>query len=124
MKSEKTDLLGSLQTKIMDIIWKAKRPLKPAEVLKQLDGDYAYTTIMTILMRLTEKKLLKREFVGKVYYYSSLSNRKNFIKTNLKGIYGDLVSSYGNLAIAQFVDVIKDNKKDMELLKEYLVTHR
>lgn len=113
-------MLGSLQTKIMNVLWRAGKPLKPAEVLEKLDGDYAYTTIMTILMRLTEKKLLKRQMLGKVYYYSPLSDQKQFIKENLCSIYDDLVGSYGEVAISQFVDSLKNNKKDLELLKGYL----
>ncbi len=124
MIHEKTEMLGSLQAKIMNILWKAKKPLKPSEVLEQLNDHYAYTTVMTILSRLSDKKLLKRELIGKVYFYSPVSDRKNFIETNLKDIYGDLVDSYGNLAISQFVDTIKTNKKDMDALKEYLKAHQ
>lgn len=117
-------MLGSLQAKIMDVIWKAEKPLKPAEVLEQLGEGYAYTTVMTILKRLSERKILKRKMVGKVYLYSPVSCRKDFVETNLKDIFGDLVSSYGKTAIANFVDVVKNNKEDMSLLKKYLESNK
>ena len=120
MKHVNTEMLGSLQTKIMDIIWKAERPLKPAEVLEKLGDGYAYTTVMTILKRLTEKKVLRRKLEGKAYRYSPVTCRKDFVEANLKDIFGDLVNSYGKVAIANFVEVVKNNKEDLTLLKEYL----
>lgn len=104
----------------MNVLWEAKEPLKPAEVLEKLCDNYAYTTVMTILKRLAERKILKRKMEGKAFLYSPVSNRKEFVETNLKDIYGDLVGSYGKVAIANFVDVVKNNKEDMALLKEYL----
>lgn len=124
MKPINTKMLGSLQSKIMDILWQAKRPLKPAEVLEKLSDNYAYTTIMTILKRLAEKNILHRKMVGKAYLYSPLSCQKEFVETNLKDIFGDLVHSYGKAAIANFVDVVKNNKGDMTLLKEYLKSQK
>jgi predicted transcriptional regulator len=120
----KTTNLGALQEKIMEILWAAKKPLKPAEVQAMLGNKDAYTTIMTILKRMADKKIVKRKMVGKVYYYQPSSCKEKFVESNLKNIYGDLMSAYGPAAIANFVDVVKSNKKDMELLKEYLENNR
>lgn len=117
-------MLGSLQAKIMAILWQADHPLKPADVLEKLGDSYAYTTVMTILKRLTERKILKRKMVGKAYLYSPVSDQQKFVANNLKDIYGDLVGSYGKAAIANFVDVIKINKKDLALLKAYLASQK
>jgi len=120
----KTEPFGPLEQKVMDILWKSSKSLKPIEVLHQLEGDYAYTTIMTILKRLTDKKIVCREMSGKVYYYSPRLGREVFIKKNLSGIFNGLVDSYGQLAIANFVDVIKNDKQDMALLKKYLKSQK
>lgn len=116
----KTDLLGCLEQKIMNVLWSSSVSLKPGEVQKKLEGIYAYTTIMTVLKRMADKKLVIRKLDGKVFYYSPVDNKEKFIKNNLSGIYGDLVRSYGKLAISQFVDVIKTNQKDLNSLKEFL----
>jgi len=108
----------------MDVLWKSGRPLKPAEVLEQMGEGHAYTTIMTILKRLTERKILKRKFEGKVYLYSPITCREKFVESNLKDIFGDLVNSYGKTAISNFVEVVKNNKEDMRLLKEFIETNR
>lgn len=116
----KTELLGSLEKQIMDVLWTAANPLKPCDVQKQLTGDYAYTTVMTVLKRLTDKKFVCRQFSGKVYLYSACSSKDDFVKTNLSGIYNGLVNSYGKLAISQFVDTLKTDPSDLKLLRDYL----
>ena len=80
MKRQNTELLGSLQTKIMNILWEAKQPLKPAEVLEKLGGDHAYTTIMTILKRLSDQKVLSRKIFGKAFLYSPCTCKEKFIE--------------------------------------------
>lgn len=124
MKHLNTDMLGSLQSKIMAILWQSDRPLKPADVLVKLGKGHAYTTVMTILKRLTERKILTRKMAGKAYLYSPVSDQQKFVANNLKDIYGVLVGSYGRAAIANFVDVIKTNKEDMALLKGYLKSQK
>lgn len=104
----------------MDILWHSPSPLKPAEVLDTLGGKYAYTTIMTELKRMTDKKLLSRQLVGRVYFYSPLKSKESIAKNCLCGHFNKLVGSYGELAISQFVDAVKQNTGDLELLKRYL----
>ena len=124
MKYKNTEMLGSLQSKIMDILWETKKPLKPSEVLEKLGNGYAYTTVMTILKRLNDKEVVSREMAGKVYLYSPCLCKEKFIGNNLSGIIGGLVDSYGKVAIANFVDVVKNNKEDMALLKKYLKSQK
>lgn len=117
-------MLGSLQTKIMEVLWKADGPLKPAEVQQALGEKYAYTTVMTILKRLSEKKILARKMKGKVYLYSPVCGKNKFVERNLKNIFDGLVKSYGETAIANFVEVVKNSQEDMGLLKDYLKQNR
>lgn len=116
----KSNLFGPLEKQIMDILWEAKKPLKPLEVLKSLKGDHAYTTIMTVLKRMADKMVLTRKLVGKAYEYAPVAGKEKYIRQNLSTIYGDLVNNYGNLAISEFVDQVKNNQEDMDLLKEYI----
>jgi len=120
----KTEPFGPLEQKVMDILWISSIPLKPLDVLHQLKGDYAYTTIMTILKRLADKGVVRRKMSGKAYQYFPCSCKEKYIKKNLSGIINGLVNSYGQVAIANFVDVIKNNKKDLGLLKKYLKSQK
>jgi predicted transcriptional regulator len=116
----RTEKLGPLEQKVMNVLWISDTPLKPQEVLEKLKGDYAYTTIMTILKRLVDKNIASRQLSGKVYLYTTCQCKKDFVKENLSSIYKDLVDSYHELAISQFVDTLKKDKTDLQFLKNYL----
>jgi predicted transcriptional regulator len=51
-------------------LWNLGRPATPAEVLDELDEDLAYTTVMTILSRLWQKRLVVRKRRGRAFEYS------------------------------------------------------
>lgn len=116
----KTQMLGPLEQQIMEILWQSKVPLKPLDVQNLLKGDYAYTTVMTILKRLTDKNFACRKLAGKAFLYAPCHCKEEFVKTNLSGIYNGLVNSYGKLAISQFVDTLKTDPSDLKLLEDYL----
>lgn len=116
----KSKLFGPLEEQVMNVLWEAKKPLKPQEVLEKLGGDHAYTTIMTVLKRMSDKKILNRKMCGKAFEYCPCLERDVFVKKNLSAIYGNLVNDFGGLAISQFVDEIKGNKEDLALLKKYI----
>lgn len=112
--------MGPLEQQIMDVLWKAQRPMKPQGVLTELGGDHAYTTIMTVLKRMADKKMVSRRMTGKAFEYCPCHKKEIFVKKNLSNIFGNLVDNYGELAISQFVDEVKQSKKDLRLLKQYL----
>ena len=46
---------GSLESEVLAALWAAERPLTAGDVAAALDGDLAYTTVQTILVRLHGK---------------------------------------------------------------------
>lgn len=50
-------------------LWAADDALVPAEVQAAVGGDLAYTTVMTILVRLHDKGLIEREKTGRAFAY-------------------------------------------------------
>ena len=63
-------LMGALEHEVLSQLWIMPGPVTPAEVIDSLDTDLAYTTIMTILTRLTQKGLVTRERRGRAYAYA------------------------------------------------------
>ena len=61
---------GGLERQVVATLAAAGRPLTAGEVLAELGGDLAYTTVMTTLSRLHEKGALRREPAGRAYAYS------------------------------------------------------
>ena len=53
----------------MGALWAAGEPLTPDQVRRRLPGDLAYTTVMTILVRLVEKGAASRHQQGRGYEY-------------------------------------------------------
>jgi len=81
----------------MDVLWNSPDPLKPAEVRLRLKGEHAYTTIMTVMKRLCDKSLLKRQLNGKVFYYYPAISRQEHAILTLDGLLSRLLQSYGPL---------------------------
>ena len=60
---------GGLEQEVLLQLWALGRPATPAEVLDALDDDLAYTTVMTILTRLWQKRLVVRKRRGRAFAY-------------------------------------------------------
>jgi predicted transcriptional regulator len=60
---------GALEQEVLLQLWSLGHPATPAEVLDQLDEDLAYTTVMTILTRLWQKRLVVRRRRGRAFEY-------------------------------------------------------
>ncbi len=63
--------IGALEHEILGVLWNSDRPMTPSDVLADLDGDLAYTTVMTVLGRLWTKGLAERVRVGRAFAYTS-----------------------------------------------------
>jgi predicted transcriptional regulator len=61
--------LGSLEAQVMEVLW-TRGECKVREVMRTLDRDLAYTTVMTTLDRLFRKKLVDRRKSTRAYIYS------------------------------------------------------
>ena len=103
----KCKMLGGLEQKIMEVLWGSKESLKPSAVLSQMKGEYAYTTIMTVLKRMADKKLVKRQLKGNTYFYSASTNKADFASTCLDDLFARVLDSYGDLAVTSFQKVFK-----------------
>ena len=116
----KSLVLGDLEQEVLSIIWDSRKPTSVREVLKIIKGDYAYTTIMTVMSRMEKKGILKRIQKGKSFLYFSTQNKSEYANKHLGSIYHSLVDTYGELAISQFIDSVKVDEKNLVLLEKYL----
>ena len=106
----KCKLLGGLEQKIINILWESKDPLKPSDVLSRMEGDYAYTTIMTVLKRMADKNILTRHQKGNVYFYSPVVDKQTFASSCLDDLFIRLFDSYGDMVAPSFLSVAKKLK--------------
>lgn len=61
---------GALEREVLASLAAAGRPLTAGEVLSDLGGELAYTTVMTTLSRLHAKGALSRRPAGRAYAYT------------------------------------------------------
>jgi len=60
---------GGLEREILAVLAAGPGPMTPAQVRDALDGELAYTTVLTVLSRLLEKGEVVREPAGRGYVY-------------------------------------------------------
>ena len=81
---------GTLENEILNAIWGMEeagisaKDISVSEVLERLNSNgsiRAYTTVKTVMDRLTDKKLLKRQKFGKKFCYKSVESREKMAET-------------------------------------------
>jgi predicted transcriptional regulator len=96
----------------MDILWSADAPMTPREVhdvmTRRRKSSLAYTTVMTILVRLWEKGMLDRHAEGRAYAYVPVSDRDTWTADRMQ----ELLRTSGDPAgaLAQFVRTMDANE--------------
>ena len=120
-KQQVGKVLGDLESQVMEIIWQSTEPVsvrKVADIL-QKQRKIAYTTVMTIMVRLTEKGVLVRHLRKASYLYKPKVTKEQFIARVVHGILSSAVSTLGDGALAHFIKEIQkiSPKKRQELLK-------
>ncbi len=97
------ELLGPLETEVMELLWD-RGPATVRDVVDLLDGSrgLAYTTVMTVLVRLHAKGLLARERVGRTYVYRASHTREEHRARISRDLARGLVSEFGDAALAAF----------------------
>ena len=60
---------GELEDEVLAALWSSAEPMTAAQAREALDGELAYTTVLTILARLSAKGLVDRNKNGRAYVY-------------------------------------------------------
>ncbi len=106
-------LLGSLELEIMELMWQLGEATV-RQVAKAIDRKrpIAYTTVMTVMGHLVDKKLLTRTMDGKSYHYRIIRSKNEFLRETSRSIIRTLVDDFGDLAIAEFLGEIGEIDAD------------
>ena len=88
----------------METLWREGRALTPSEVRDQILGQHvvAYTTVMTVLVRLWQKGRLEREKDGRAYRYAPVESRAEYESRRM----AEILRSVDNeaLTLSRFVE--------------------
>ena len=114
-------VLGELESEIMEIIWRQKDATSVKDIAEILGRrrKIAYTTLMTIMVRLVNKGVLVRRLNGLSYLYKPRVTKEQFIAKAVHGIFSSAVSTLGEEVLTHFVKEIQkiNPKKRQQLLK-------
>ena len=103
---------GELEIQVLDVVWVAPGPVTPRQVHEELNKsrELAYTTVMTILVRLCKKGLLEREATGRAFAYRPLVSREQRGAARMN----DALTSAGDpsVALSHFVESLPPDQVD------------
>lgn len=95
-------VLGPLEAEIMQVMWAERGALDVRTVLGRLNASrahaLAYTTVMTVMARLAEKGILRREMSGRGYVYEPAVRDAAAIAVR------NVMRDFGDAAVAHLVD--------------------
>ncbi|MDI6716946.1 MAG: BlaI/MecI/CopY family transcriptional regulator [Actinomycetota bacterium] len=111
-------VLGDLEADIMEQVWQrdVTSVREVYEALKQA-RDIAYTTVMTVMVRLSEKGILKKEREGKHYLYRPTVSREELSKTMLSSIINGFKADFGSQALAFFIEELSEDEQTLDELE-------
>jgi predicted transcriptional regulator len=118
-------LLGELEQAVMEAIW-----LRGEASVRQIQGDLAarepaYTTVMTVMARLSEKGVLEREKRGRAFLYRPVqSDRAGFLRQQARQGVRRLLDRFGDLALAGLVDELAGTPDQIDALERLLDAHQ
>jgi predicted transcriptional regulator len=70
---------GGLERAVMSVLWSETDPVAARTVLRRLgDSGLAYTTVKTVLERLTLKGVVSRIPVGRTWHYRATASREAY----------------------------------------------
>lgn len=110
------DRLGDLEADVMRIMWRAgEATVQQVKNALEPERPLAYTTVMTVLSRLSEKGLLDRRKEGRAYIYFPASSKDQVAGSLLRALVDRLYAGRAGEAIAHLLEA--DEAVDEEELK-------
>lgn len=111
--------LGDLERAVMDVLWQEDEPLSVRAVHTALaaERNLAYTTVMTVLVRLVDKGLAERELHGRAWHYRPSRSREDLTAEAMHSALGD---GAGDRSAALVAFVEKVSADEAALLRQAL----
>lgn len=93
---------GTLENEILNAVWsmeesgKGIKSISVSEVLEEINNNgniRAYTTVKTVMDRLVDKNLLKRQKSGKKFCYKSVESREEMAQSAINKLAGQFFNN-------------------------------
>lgn len=104
--------MGQLEAQVMGVLWDHGGWMTPGEVHAVLEREraLAYTTVMTVLVRLCRKGRVERERDGRAFAYHPVQTREQYAAERMR----ELLAGAGDRAeaLVHFVGSIDGTERD------------
>ena len=111
--------ISELEALIMNTVWELKQcSIRDVSNKFKPKKKLAYTTVATVLQRLYEKGLVKKEEEGSVLLYSPKISKKTYGERIASIFTNNFFNTFGDVAVASFAESIEKLPKSR---KKYLL---
>ncbi|MGH9138104.1 MAG: BlaI/MecI/CopY family transcriptional regulator, partial [Acidimicrobiales bacterium] len=100
---------GELESAVIGVLWDHGGWMTPGEVHEVLGDGLAYNTVLTILVRLSEKQRLERQRDGRSYAYRPLLSREEYVAARMSTVLGEAKDR--SAAMVGFLESLDDRER-------------
>lgn len=114
--------LPQAEFEIMNIIWEHIPPMSTNDIISYLDPKISWKpqTVLTLLKRLTDRKFISSERIGKERYYRPLVEKSEYLEFESN----DFVRKYFKNSIVNFVNTFFNSnevsREEIERLQRWM----
>lgn len=114
-------IMGELENEVMVVLWEKKKATVK-DVFDSLSSrkKIAYTTVITVMNRLAQKNILRREKRGKIYIFEPIYTRDEYNEIVSDTVVQGLLEIDGEKAMAAFVDRVSEDPEELKLLEKLI----
>ncbi|MGQ0572488.1 MAG: BlaI/MecI/CopY family transcriptional regulator [Armatimonadota bacterium] len=118
-------VLGDLEADVMKVLWR-RSPSSIREVWDEIKSKrpIAFNTVMTVMNRLVDKGLLRREDRRGSYRYTPRVSQEVFLARVSHDVAETLIHEFGEIAVAQFLEVLQEVDPEKLVALERLIRER
>ena len=104
-------VLGDLEARVMQTMWRIGAPAPAREVHDRVIEEHAVTihTVITVLNKLVEKGLLRRERRGELLHFEACMSEEEFRAHASRRVVEGILSFGPEAVTASFVDVLAEH---------------
>lgn len=112
------------ELEILKVLWE-RGPLTVRGVLAGLGGERprAYTTVMTLLNVMHDKKLVRREAKGKAFVYRAAVRRERALGAMLADIVRRGFEGSASALVARLLDQARPSRQEMQEIRRVIEEH-
>jgi len=106
-------ILGELESEIMEIIWsRGQATVRDVFNILCQKRDIAYTTVKTVMERLSAKRLLNQSKQSNAFVYIPSLSKESFTRSTIKEVLAGLLEDFYEPVTTQFVDSMDEVEEE------------